>query len=289
MGMTGLNSKEREKIGLVLIYFSALLAMPAELMDTLFVNHQFDSIHWSWSLAFRLTTVAVYLLMSLAGPVRSLQRIAMSLFLCVCAGVAIVSRFGLKTPDAQLIGKLIIFTWCAGLLLLIGDWINHKLSFSKPAVHTRIREAKPDVRADKARQFMLERLGRQATAEHRVLTELESQFLDYSRITSEEKATALEEEFFQVHDYTDFKNFVRTLTRNAVRQDRATDAGVQKQYYRLLRDLKRGKHDQQLALFIERGILDARTGLEELRDYALYVLIGVSMVAAFLAIVLRKL
>lgn len=286
MGMRGLNSKEVERSGVVVIYLSALLSLPADLMDTMFVNHQYGSIHWSWVLAVRLAGIAVYLLVCLAGRLRPLQRVAFSLFLCVCAGTAILSRFGLQTHDGQVIARLIIFTWWAGLLLLIGDWINHKLGLVQPAVRKTASEAPPDIRADKARHFMLERLGRQAAAEHLTLSELEVQFLDYSRITEEEKATALEEEFFRSHDYSDFKNSIRVLARNAVRQDREADTTAQKQYYRLLRDLKRGKHDQQLALFIERGILDARTGLEELRDYAFYTLIGLSVAAAIYVLTL---
>lgn len=279
------NTKERERANASLIFCSAWFSLPVHLSDTLFVNHQYESVHWNWEVALRLASVVFCVSLATAAASRGLQRVALGLLLSVAMGTAVLSRLGVRTADAQLIGKIVVFSWWIAILLLIFDWVHARVSGTRRS-QVQKAEIRPLLPADRARDFFLDRLSRQAMSADFALSDLERQFLDYSRITSDRNASALEEEFFLMHDYGSFKAQVRRLMREAVKSDRVTDPGALKQYYRLLRDLKRGRRDQQLALLVEPGILDGRSGEEVARDFALYIIIGLAVVGALIGVVL---
>lgn len=283
LGGKRVNTRERQRAVVSSILAAAYLSFPADLSDTLFVNHNYESVHWRLSVAVGLAVAALCVLLVIAEASRGLQRISLGLFLCVVMGTGMLSRLGMRTADAQLIGKIVVFSWWIAVLLLIFDWAHARLIRTHQVQKTDVHPLLP---ADRARSFFLERLSRQATTADFALSDLERQFLDYSRITSDRNASALEEEFFLMHDYGSFKAQVRRLMREAVKSDRVTDPGALKQYYRLLRDLKRGRRDQQLALLVEPGILDGRSGEEVVRDFALYIIIGLAVVGALIGVVL---
>jgi hypothetical protein len=286
--MSGLNTREKQRSITWTIYLGALLSFPADLMDTLFVNHHYESVHWSLGAALQLALVLFYVLWAVAQTSRALQRMSLALFLGVGVGTAMLARLGVQTSDARLVGKILVLCWWIAVLVVIADWLNAKVRKSSGTAQLQEVAIQPNALADRARGFLLERLHRQAADQGLALSDLELQFLDYSRITSEKSASALEEAFFQTHHYGSFKKRVRALMRDAVKSDREKDPGTLKQYYRLLRDLKRGKHDQQLILMVEGGILDARSGAEEMRDWALYILIGLSVVAILVGLALMR-
>lgn len=268
-----------------MIRVGVLISLPADLSDTLFVNHHYQSIHWSTSTAVRLGLIVSFWLICLMGAWRPLQKIALASLLSIAVGTAVLTRFGLETHDAQLIGKMLVAAWGVAVLALIADWISVKTPVSQRALEAKEPASQSDSPADQARSFLLKRLRDQAAEMNVEVSDLELRFMDYSRIVSARAASLLEDEFFQTHDYEAFKRQIRALTTQAVKHDRESDPGALKRYYRMLRDLKRGRHDQQLVLLIERGILDARTGSEKFSDWTLYILIGLSLltIVIFLA------
>lgn len=277
--MNRVNIKEQQRIALLFIYLGTLASCPPDFMDTFLVNHHYQSVHWGTSVIVRLVIAAYLLLWSLTVAWRPLQKIALASLLSVAVGIAVLTRFGVQTHDAQLIGKMLILAWWIAVLALISDWISARVSKRRGSVEAKEAASPFDLTADKARNFLLKRLRDQAADMNIGVSDLELRFLDYSRIVPARAASFLEDEFFQTHDYEAFKRQIRALTTQAVKHDRESDPGALKRYCRMLRDLKRGRHDQQLVLLIERGILDARTDSEKFRDWTLYILIGLSLLA----------
>ena len=260
-----------------MIRLGVLISFPTSLGDALFMNHHYQSIHWSTDTAGRLALTAGYLFVCLMGAWRPLQKIALASFLAVAVGTAVLARFGLQTDDAQLIGKVLVVAWGVAVLALIADWIRAKPAMSQSRAEAKGPASQSNYPADRARNFLLKRLRDQAADMNIEVSDLELRFVDYSRTVSARAASLMEDEFFQTHDYEAFKRQIRALTTEAVKHDRESDPGALKRYYRMLRDLKRGRQDQQLVLLIERGILDARTDNEKIRDWTLYILIGLTL------------
>ena len=142
--------------------------------------------------------------------------------------------------------------------------------------------SEPHLPADDAHDFVLTRLRAEADAEKSPLSALQLQFLDYSRIASDEDAKAVEQEFYKQENYWKFKKQIINLLRLAIQKDRKENPDNWRKYRHLLRDLKKGKRDQQLALLLERAILDARINDEKFLDYFLYIVIGIAVVALLL-------
>ena len=275
--MSRLNIKEQQRITSNLIYLGALVSCPTDLMDTLLFNHHYQSIHWGLGVIIKLAMAAYLLLWSLTVAWRPLQKIALASLLSVAVGISVLTRFGVQTYDTQLIGKVLIVAWWIAVLALVADWISTKTPKPQRALEANLPASESGSPAYQARNFLLKRLRDQAADMNIEVSDLEIQFLDYSRIVSARAASLIEDEFFQTHDYGTFKRQIRELTTLAVKHDRENDPGALKRYYRMLRALKRGRHDQQLVLLIERGILDARNDIEKFRDWTLYILIGLSL------------
>ncbi|HET6936732.1 MAG TPA: hypothetical protein VFI72_17950 [Candidatus Angelobacter sp.] len=106
------------------------------------------------------------------------------------------------------------------------------------------------VSAEQARQFFLDRLQKQASAERTQLTKIELQYLDYGRITSDEASDRVENEFAEKFDDEEFAERVARLTRAALEQDRSHDPKAPARYRQYLKTLEDSPEDGQLFAFV---------------------------------------
>ena len=215
------------------------------------------------------------------------QKLAGSLLLIAyCAGFLPLQRV-FPAIDPHIAKTLAMGFWWAAVALVSLDWILDNFIESAPVTTSGVlvdvpRITEPHLPADEAHDFILTRLRAEADAGKSPLTPLQLQFLDYSRIASNEDAKAVEQEFYKQENYWGFKKHIIDLFTVAIKKDRADDPEAWKKYQRLLRDLKKGKRDQQLASLLERAILNARTHEEKTGDYFLYIVIGIASVALLL-------
>lgn len=102
---------------------------------------------------------------------------------------------------------------------------------------------------EEARRFFLDRLTNQAAAEGNPLTRIELQYLDYSRIESEEESDRVEAAFDAKFDYDEFADRIVRLLRAALKQDSSHDSRARALYQQHLKALKASPRDGQLYSF----------------------------------------
>ncbi len=113
----------------------------------------------------------------------------------------------------------------------------------------RIKE-NSTVSAEQARQFFLNRLQEQASAERTPLAKIELQYLDYSRIKSDKESDRVENEFAEKFDDEEFADRIARLMRAALEQNRSQDPHAPARYRQFLKALKDSPEDGQLFAFI---------------------------------------
>ncbi len=106
------------------------------------------------------------------------------------------------------------------------------------------------VSAEQARQFFLDRLQKQASAERTQLTKIELQYLDYGRIQSDEESDRVEAEFAEKFDDDEFADRIERLMRAALAQDRSKDPQASARYRQYLKVLEASPEDGQLFAFV---------------------------------------
>ncbi|PYP90505.1 MAG: hypothetical protein DMG65_11480 [Candidatus Angelobacter sp. Gp1-AA117] len=215
------------------------------------------------------------------------QKLAGSLLLIAYVAGFLPLEKAFPAIDPHITRILAIGFWWTAVALASLDWILEHFIESAAVTTSGLlidipKISEPHLPADDAHDFVLTRLRAEADAEKSPLSALQLQFLDYSRIASDEDAKAVEQEFYKQENYWKFKKQIINLLRLAIQKDRKENPDNWRKYRHLLRDLKKGKRDQQLALLLERAILDARINDEKFLDYFLYIVIGIAVVALLL-------
>jgi hypothetical protein len=269
MHVHGLNTRERQKQFTHKIGFAALYGLLA--IATPFMRRS-DSF-----LGFGII-VAGNALQALwvAGGTR--QRTAACLIF-FSSFVAVLPFLHLQAAAILLLAKICAALWAAGVVVLVWDWMAAK---PMALVRETIRRFPPAQHipalavivglphpADEARTTVLEHLRLQAMAEGDPLREDELQFVDYSRIPSKEMAAKMEDDFYQSHDYWGFKERVIGLLAGAIRTDRDADPEAKRKYKEPIRQLSRGRRDQQLLTWLKTGFKQASSSGEKALDKVL--------------------
>ena len=239
-------------------------------------------------LYFLFFSIAALIFQLVTGTSRIWQKLA-GVFLLIAYSAAFLGAQrefpGLEPHIARVFS---MGFWWAAVALFSLDWIlDHFLgtvpvTTSGGALVEFPKITGPHLPADDANAFLFARLRAEADAENSPLTALQLQFLDYSRIASDEDAKAVEEELYKQEHYWTFKKHIISLLALAIQKDRKENPKALQEYRHLLHDLKKGKRDQQLASLVEKAILKARADGEKFQDYFLYIVIGIAVVGLLL-------
>ena len=116
------------------------------------------------------------------------------------------------------------------------------------------------------------------------MSKIELQYLDYSRIKSEEEADRVEAAFTQEFDDDEFSDRIGSLVRAALLEDRKHDPQAPARYKQVVNMLKGSPDDGQLFAFVAPalGIRVTKPALAHattVRDAVLYVVIGLTVTA----------
>jgi hypothetical protein len=106
------------------------------------------------------------------------------------------------------------------------------------------------VSAEQARQFFLDRLQKQASAERTQLTKIELQYLDYGRLESDQESDRVENEFAEKFDDEEFADRISRLMKAALEQDRSQQPQAAARYRQYLKVLEASPEDGQLFAFV---------------------------------------
>jgi hypothetical protein len=110
------------------------------------------------------------------------------------------------------------------------------------------RMTQADIAAEEARIFFLDRLQKQAIADHAPLSELEIQYMDYSRIQTNEECDRIEAGFLAKYDSDAFDDRIKVLIQKAIKKDTVTDPKALDRYRQHLSALKDSPHGQLSSL-----------------------------------------
>src|SRR5947209_9547881 len=153
------------------------------------------------------------------------QKLAGSLLLIAYVAGFLPLEKAFPTIDPHITRTLAIGFWWTAVALASLDWILEHFIESAPVTTPGLlidipKISGPHLPADDAHDFVLTRLRAEADAEKSPLSALQLQFLDYSRIASEEDAKAVEEEFYKQENYWEFKKQIIHLLTLAIQKDR---------------------------------------------------------------------
>jgi hypothetical protein len=286
----GLNSKEKQWQINRLLLVASWFSIPRDLVDTLFVNHQYSQYHVStWSALSLIIFVPVTLWILFASS-RWLQKLS-ALLLAICCLTALYTRnLSLESVDNQHLLKSLILAWVVAVVISLTDWLlfqrfQQASRSNIDALPTLDVFSGPiDSPEDRARSQTLTRLREQARAEGLDLTDIDWMMIDYSRIAPVNAARSLEKAFDSTQDYWAFKQKIILLLENAIREDTERDVAAIKNYKRLKQDLRKGRRDQQLVAYLAPAILGARSQVQKALEFSIYAVIGCGVVAALVVI-----
>jgi hypothetical protein len=289
----GLNGREKQHHINRLLLVAGLFSIPRDLVDTLFVNHQYSQYHVSALSALSLVVFTPVLTWIVFESSRWLQKLS-ALLLALCCLTAVFTRnLSLESVHNQHLLKRLIVAWLAAVVICLADWLlfqrfQQAWRSNIATLPTHDVFAGPsDSAEEKARCQILSRLRDQARAEGFDLTDIDWMMIDYSRIAPLDAARSLEKAFDSTRDYWVFKEKIIHLLGNAIREDAERDGSAMKNYRRLKQELRRGRRDQQLVVYLSPAILGARSHARKVLEFSIYAAIGFGIVAALFAIAQR--
>jgi hypothetical protein len=125
--LTGNKSQRQTNANL---YLAAIILFPGDLIDVLYVNHEYGAIHFGLGTIIKVVCGMAMLLLPMTIPSRLLQRVSADLLLVFGGGYSVLLFLGVKASDTQLVGKSLVWLFWIPVSALLADWLAQK--FSKP-------------------------------------------------------------------------------------------------------------------------------------------------------------
>jgi hypothetical protein len=289
----GLNSKEKQHQINRLLLVAAWFSTPRDLVDTLFVNHQYSQYHVSALTALSLIIFVPVLLWILFASSRWIQKLGALLLAGCCLTAFYTRNLSLESAENQNLLKRLIVAWGVALVICLTEWLlfqrvrQASLSNIGALPTLDVFSGPIDSPEDRARSQTLTRLRDQARAEGFDLTDIDWMMIDYSRIAPVNAARSLEKAFDSTQDYWAFKYKIIHLLENAIREDTERDVAAIKNYKRLKQELRKGRRDQQLVAYLAPAILGARSQVQKAVEFSIYAVVGCGVVAALVFIAIH--
>ena len=131
-----------------------------------------------------------------------------------------------------------------------------------------------------AKQFLISKVVEEAEVEHVSLSEVEKKMLHFTEVhPSLPDIYAVNEEFEQNYDATEYEEKVSSLLKNARDRDREKSSGGEQQWKEALDALKSEDHYILVMVNQAFGSGSVATTDKRLRDFLMYAGIGIGLVA----------